>query len=89
MSLTRYGDLKKRDIEAKHRRESRPLAERAARMRQAHRAERDALHTRQGERQGREDLARAKIMGLWDRLSGKRGKVSELNAREATACHNP
>jgi hypothetical protein len=72
MSLTRYGDLKKRDIEArigkpehlptvdqvqsvlratmtdaaekrifdlkdKHRRESRPLAERAARMRQAHR----------------------------------------------------
>jgi hypothetical protein len=122
LSLTRYANLKNKDVEArigkpeqlqtidqvqsvlharmtataekrlsdmkkKHRRELRPFAARAAQMRQTHQTERDALDARLAKRQQREDLARANrlrkgLIGLWDRLSGKRGKVSELNARE-------
>ena len=125
MSLTRYADLKKKDIQArigtpeqlptvdqvrdviraritaaaekrladmqeKHRKELRPFVQRAVQMKQAHRSERNTLQQRQDGRQAREDLDRAKrlrkgIVGLWDRLSGKRGKVSELNASEAAA----
>lgn len=125
MSLTRYADLKKKDIQArigkpeqlqtidqvrdvltrrmtdaaqkrqadlkeKQRRELSPSMQRAAKMKEAHLAARQALKSSQAQRQGKEEADRAKrlrkgVMGLWDRLSGKRGKVSELNAREATA----
>ncbi len=125
MSLTRYGGLKKGDVEGRigkpselqtvdqvrdvlrarmtastqrriddlkqrHAREMRPLRARSAAMKQRHQADRQSLKTAQAERQRREELTRANrlrkgVMGLWDRLSGKRGKVSELNAREAAA----
>jgi hypothetical protein len=87
-SMTATAEKRLSDMKKKHRRELRPFAARAAQMRQTHQTERDALHARQAKRQQREDLARANrlrngLIGLWDRLSGKRGKVSELNAREA------
>lgn len=71
-------------------RQMRPLRDQAAAMKKAHQAERQTLKTAQAERQGREGLTRGQrirkgIAGLWDRLTGKRGKVSELNAKEATA----
>jgi Relaxase/Mobilisation nuclease domain len=87
-SITAAAEKRLSDMKEKHRRELRPFAARAAQMRLTHQTERDALHARQAKRQQREDLARANrlrngLIGLWDRLSGKRGKVSELNAREA------
>ena len=59
-------------------------------MKAAHRQQRQELDRKQADRGKQEAQARAQrlrtgIMGLWDRLSGKRGKVSELNAREMQA----
>lgn len=125
LSLTRYAEMKKADIQARlgppeqlqtidqvrdvlaarmtataekrlsdmkerHRRELQPLAATTAAMRQTHRAERQALAKGQNERSQRAEGESAKrlrkgIVGLWDRLSGKRGKVSEINNREAAA----
>lgn len=78
------------NLKHRHAREMRPLRERAATMKAKHQAERLALRTSHAERQQREELGRANrlrkgVMGLWDRLSGKRGKVSEVNATEARA----
>jgi hypothetical protein len=59
-------------------------------MKEAHRQQRQTLDGNQTKRAGQEEQARAArlrkgVMGLWDRLSGKRGKVSELNARDMAA----
>ena len=59
-------------------------------MKEAHREQRQTLDGNQTKRARQEEQARAGrlrkgVMGLWDRLSGKRGKVSELNARDMAA----
>jgi hypothetical protein len=74
----------------RHRNELRPLADEHRRMKEKHGRERQEVDRKQADRGKREAQARAGrlrtgIMGLWDRLSGKRGKVSEVNAREAAA----
>ena len=73
----------------RHRAELRPLSDEHRRMKEAHREQRQALDGNQTRRARQEEQARAGrlkgVMGLWDRLSGKRGKVSELNARETAA----
>lgn len=74
----------------RHREELRPLAAEHRRMKDAHRQQRQTLDGNQTKRAGQEAQARAArlrkgVMGLWDRLSGKRGKVSESNARDMTA----
>ena len=74
----------------RHRAELRPLSDEHRRMKEAHREQRQALDASQTRRARQEAEARAGrlrkgIMGLWDRLSGKRGKVSELNARDTAA----
>jgi len=67
-----------------------PAARERRQMRDAHREQRTALDGNQTKRAGQEAQARAArlrkgVMGLWDRVSGKRGKVSELNARDMAA----
>jgi hypothetical protein len=84
-ALTRAGVMRDR-----HREELRPLADEHRTMKEAHRQQRQTLDGNQTRRAAQEAQARAGrlrkgIMGLWDRLSGKRGKVSELNAREIDA----
>lgn len=74
----------------RHRVELRPLADEHRGMKEAHRQQRQTLDRTQARRERQEEQARAGrlrtgIMGLWDRLSGKRGKVSERNAGEAAA----
>ena len=74
----------------RHREELRPLSDEHRRMKEAHRQQRQALDRKQADRGKQEAKERAGrlrtgIMGLWDRLSGKRGKVSESNAREMQA----
>jgi predicted RNA methylase len=74
----------------RHREELRPLAAEHRQMKAAHREQRQTLDGNQTNRAGQEAQARAArlrkgVMGLWDRLSGKRGKVSELNARDMAA----
>jgi hypothetical protein len=74
----------------RHREELRPLAAQHRQMKEAHRQQRQALDGNQTKRAAQEAQARAGrlrtgIMGLWDRLSGRRGKVSELNARDMAA----
>ncbi len=78
-------------MRARHREELRPLSGEHRQMKAAHRQQRQEVDRRQAERAKQEGQARAArlrtgIMGLWDRLSGKRGKVSEQNAREIAAC---
>jgi hypothetical protein len=74
----------------RHREELRPLAREHRQMKAAHREQRTALDGNQTKRAGQEAQARAGrlrkgIMGWWDRVSGKRGKVSEANARDMAA----
>ena len=74
----------------RHRQELRPLVLEHQAMKKAHREQRQALDRKHGGRARQEEQARARrlrsgIMGLWDRLSGRRGKVSERNVREAAA----
>jgi hypothetical protein len=88
--MTATVDKRLDDLKQRHAREMRPLRDRVGAMKQAHQAERRTLKTAQAVRQQAEELTRANrlrtgVMGLWDRLSGKRGKVSERNAREAQA----
>lgn len=64
-----------------------PLKTEKRAMTQNHRAERADCRNNQRERWQREDLTRANrlrkgIMGLWDRVSGKRGKISNKNEAE-------
>jgi hypothetical protein len=78
------------DMVRRHRDELRPLAREHRQMKAAHREQRQTLDGNQTRRAGQEAQARAArlrkgVMGLWDRLSGKRGKVSELNARDTAA----
>jgi len=65
------------------------MAEKRA-IKQNHRDERAGCRAHQQERWRAEALARANrlrsgIMGLWDRVSGRRGKVSKQNEAEITA----
>lgn len=81
----RQGEMVRR-----HREELRPLAAEHRRMKDAHRLERQSLDGNHTKRAGQEEQARSSrlrtgVMGLWDRLSGKRGRVSEANARDAAA----
>lgn len=85
VTARRNGEMVRR-----HREELRPLAREHRQMKEAHRQQRQTLDGNQTRRAGQEAQARAArlrtgVMGLWDRLSGKRGKVSELNARDMAA----
>lgn len=78
------------DLKAVQARQRQPLAARLAALRQAHRAGRLALLAHQAARCAQEDAHRAVrlrtgLMGLWDRVSGKRGRLSEQNRREEVA----
>lgn len=81
----RLNDLKERqDSDLK------PLKGEKRAMTQNHRDERADCRNNQRQRWQREELARANrlrkgIMGLWDRVSGKRGKVSQRNEAESEA----
>jgi hypothetical protein len=78
------------DMRRRHAEELRPLSDEHRRMKEKHGRERHEVERKQAGRWKQESQARAGrlrtgIMGLWDRLSGKRGKVSETNAREIKA----
>jgi hypothetical protein len=78
------------DMVRRHREELRPLAREHRQMKAAHREQRQTLDGNQTRRAGQEAKERAArlrkgVIGLWDRVSGKRGKVSELNARDMAA----
>jgi len=65
-----------------------PLVMELKTMRSKHRIEREALKTSHAIRWQQEELARAKrlrkgIIGLWDRVTGRRGRVSRQNKQEA------
>jgi len=88
--LTSAAATRGRAMRDRHRVELNPLADEHRRMKETHRQQRQALGRTQAGRTRQEEQARAGrlrkgVMGLWDRLSGKRGKVSEVNAREAAA----
>ncbi|MCZ6828785.1 MAG: hypothetical protein O7F73_04235 [Gammaproteobacteria bacterium] len=81
----RLADLKERQSV-----EARPLLAEKKAMTQNHRDERSSLKDFQKERWQREALNRANrlrkgIMGLWDIVSGRRGKVSRRNKDEILA----
>ncbi|MDX7953726.1 relaxase [Lichenihabitans sp. Uapishka_5] len=78
------------DLKVVQARQRQPLAARLAALRQAHRAGRLALLAYQVARRAQEDAHRAVrlrtgLMGLWDRVSGKRGRLSEQNGQEEAA----
>lgn len=78
----RIADLKKRQAD-----EASPLQAEKKAMTQNHREERSSLKIFHEERWQGEALARANrlrkgVMGLWDRVSGRRGKVSRQNEKE-------
>lgn len=88
--MTATAQQRQADMRGKHAGQLRPLAGRLMQLRTKHRADRAALREDQAGRSDREELRRASrlrsgIMGLWDRLSGRRGRVSADNAREAAA----
>jgi hypothetical protein len=88
--LTAAAMSRGRALRDRHRDEFRPLADEHRRMKEAHREQRQAVDRRQAERwqqesQGRAGRLRKGVMGLWDRLSGKRGRIAEQNAREIAA----
>jgi hypothetical protein len=79
-----------REWRDRHREQLRPLADEHRNMKKVHQQQRQALaanQTKRAKREAEERAARLRkgIMGLWDRLSGTRGKVSELNARDMQA----
>jgi relaxase-like protein len=78
--LTELHNRQKKDRE--------PLVSELKEMRSKHRTERINLQNSQQIRWQREELARANrlrkgIMGLWDRVTGRRGRISRQNEREA------
>ena len=86
--ITAEAGQKRQAIEQRHKAELRPLIEEHRQIKAAHRQQRRELDSRQSARLNKEELGRGDrlrkgIMGLWDRLTGKRGKISELNAKEA------
>ena len=77
-------------VRNKHKKEQVPYRQQLLQLRQHQRQERFNLAQVQGQRWRSEELTRAKrlrkgIGGLWDRLSGKRGKISQQNQREEAA----
>lgn len=79
-------------LKARQAHQMRPLRERAAAMKQTHRAERDVLRAghetrRQQEGKARADRLRKGVVGIWDRVTGRRGTIMEANHREARAGH--
>lgn len=88
--MSAAADRRGHAMRERHRAEFRPLTGELHSMKEKHREERREVDRKQADRgrqEARERAGRLRtgIMGLWDRLSGKRGKVSELNAREAAA----
>lgn len=85
--------LKRRAAELKRRQspERARMKEAVERLKAEHRAQRDTVWGFQRDRRRREELDRANrlrkgIMGLWDRMSGHYGRLSDENRREAEAC---
>ena len=74
----------------KHKKEQQPYLKTLLQMRQHQRQERFNLAQRQNERWRSEELTRAKrlrkgIRGLWDRVTGRHGTISQKNQREEAA----
>ena len=66
----------------------RPLNERRTAMKQAHAQERERLDKGQAQRRDAESRVRSErlrtgVMGVWDRLTGRRGRTVKLNEEEA------
>lgn len=85
---TAFLKLKVNELKSAQKKQREPLKAKLLDMRDKQRAERKALKEKQETRWQREELARAKrlrkgIMGLWDRVTGRRGKVSLQNKKEA------
>ena len=75
-------------IRKKQRQELEPLNTARKEMKARHKEVRTTLKQAQEKRWQQEELKRAKrlrkgLMGLWDRLTGKRGKISRQNQQEA------
>lgn len=86
--MTAAAERRLETARTKQKAELRPLLQAVQTMRQGHRQQRAGLHERQATRGQAEELARAErlrkgIVGLWDRLTGRRGRIAETNAREA------
>jgi len=76
------------NIRKKQRQELEPLNTARNEMKARHKEIRTTLKQAQEKRWQQEELKRAKrlrkgLMGLWDRLTGKRGKISRQNKQEA------
>ena len=74
----------------RHIEELRPLSREHRAMKAAHGEQRQALHKKHADREKQESGTRAArlrkgIMGWWDRVSGKSGRIAEQNAREMQA----
>ena len=84
-------DQLKTDLRNKHRQEWQPFRREVHNLRMRQREERKThLHTQQ-ERTSQETLARAErlrkgIVGLWDRLTGHRGRTVQQNKQEVQEC---
>ncbi|MFQ5715746.1 MAG: relaxase/mobilization nuclease domain-containing protein [Nitrospinales bacterium] len=84
--------VKKKQVElnASQHQERQPLVAELKTMRSKHRIERLSLKQTHELRWLREELTRAKrlrkgIMGLWDRVTGRRGRISRQNRQESQA----
>ncbi|CAI2717510.1 relaxase/mobilization nuclease domain-containing protein [Nitrospina watsonii] len=76
------------ELHRKQEKERQPLLEDLRDMRDRHRRERKEMKELHNERWQREELIRANrlrkgIMGLWDRITGRRGRISRQNKQEA------
>jgi MobA/VirD2-like, nuclease domain len=81
--------VKKRldDLKARQLKDAKPLRDEKKAMTQNHRDERAGLKAHHKERADREALTRANrlrkgIAGLWDRVSGRRGRIARQNQQE-------
>lgn len=86
--MTAAAERRIEEARARHRAELRPLQARVQAVRSRHREERGVLDASQAERWRAEELARANrlrtgVMGLWDRVTGKYGRIAQENAAGA------
>ena len=86
--MTAAAERRIEEARARHRAELRPLQARVQAVRSRHREERGVLDASQAERWRAEELARANrlrggVMGLWDRMTGKYGRIAQENAAAA------
>lgn len=82
-----FSKFKLNELKRAQKKEREPLKAKLIELRDKQRAERKTLKEKQKTRWQREELARAKrlrkgIRGLWDRLTGHRGKVIRQNKKE-------